>query len=45
MYQSQQIILTPFNYFEWKAQMEILMMSKGLFKVTMEIDADPNAVA
>ena len=45
MDQSQPIILTPFNYFEWKTRMEIMMRSKGLFRVTMETEAEPNAVA
>ena len=45
MDQSHHIILTPFNYLEWKEQMEILMRSKGLYRVTMEIEAEPNAAA
>ena len=45
MDQSQKIILTPFNFFEWKVEMEILLREKGLYKVTMEIEVDPNAVA
>ena len=44
MDQFQKIILTPFNFFEWKAEMEILLRVKGLYRVTMEIEADPNAV-
>ena len=36
MDQSHHIILTPFNYFEWKEHMEILMMRKDLFRVTTE---------
>ena len=43
MDQSQKIILTPFNFFEWKVEMEILLRAKGLYKVTMEIEAEPNA--
>ena len=45
MDQSQKIILTPFNFFEWKAEMEILLREKGLYKVTMEIEVEPNAAA
>ena len=45
MDQSQPIILNPFNHFEWKEMMEILMRSKGLFRVTMEIEFDPNAAS
>ena len=44
MDQSHHIILTPFNYFEWKAQMEIMMRSKGLFRVTMETDPKTNSI-
>ena len=39
------IILTRFNLFEWKAEMEILMREKGLYRVTMEIEVDTNATA
>ena len=45
MDQSQKIILTPFNLFEWKVEMEILLRVKGLYRVTMETEADPNAAA
>ena len=45
MDQSHHIILTPFNYFKWKAQMDILMRRRGLFIVTMTTEAEPNAVA
>ena len=45
MDQSHKIILTPFNLFEWKAEMEILLRLKGLYRVTMETEAEPNAVA
>ena len=40
---SKKTILTPFNYFEWKAEMEIFLREKGLYRVTMEIEAEPNA--
>ena len=45
MDQSQKTILTPFNLFEWKEEMEILLREKGLCRVTMEIEAEPNAAA
>ena len=45
MDQSQKIILTPFNLFEWKDEMEILLSVKGLYRVTMQTEADPNAAA
>ena len=37
--------MTPFNFFEWKYEVEILLRTKGLYKVTMEIETDPNAAA
>ena len=43
MDQSQKIILTPFNLFEWKDEMEIFLRAKGQYRVTMEIGANPNA--
>ena len=42
MYQSQKIILNPFNFFEWKTEMEILLRVKGLYRVTMETKVYPN---
>ena len=45
MDQSQKIILTPFNLFEWKAKMEILLRAKGIYRVTMAIEAYPNVAA
>src|SRR5712692_3169583 len=45
MDQSQKIILTPFNFFEWKAEMEILLRVKGLYRVTMATEAELNAAA
>ena len=45
MDQSQRIILTPFKFFEWKVEMDILLRSKGLYRVTMETEADPNTTA
>ena len=35
--------MTPFNFFEWKDEMEILLRSKGIYRVTMETKAEPNA--
>ena len=42
MDQYQKIILTPFNFFECKAEMEILLKEKGLYRVTMGIEVEPN---
>ena len=43
MDQSQKIILTPFNLFEWKDDMEIFLIEKGIYRVTMATERDPNA--
>ena len=43
MDQSQNIILTPFILFEWKSKMEILLIAKCLYRVTMSTEAEPNA--
>ena len=43
MDQSQRIILNPFNLFEWKAEMEILLRKKGLYRVTMATEVESNA--
>ena len=45
MDQSQKIILTPFNFVEWKLEMEILLREKFLYRVTMATKAEPNVVA
>ena len=37
--------MTPFNLFEWKAKMEILLREKSLYRVTMATKAEPNVVA
>ena len=44
MDQSQKIILTPFNLFEWKDEMEIFLREKGIYRVTMATEVDPNAL-
>ena len=45
MDQSQKIILTPFNFFEWKENMEILLREKFLYMVTVETKVEPNVAA
>ena len=37
--------MTPFNFFEWKAEMEIPLREKCLYRVTMAIEAEPNVAA
>ena len=34
--------MTPFNFFEWKVEMEILLRAKGLYRVTMATEAELN---
>ena len=38
------MILTPFNYHEWKAKIGILLHSKGLYRVSMALKNEPNVV-
>ena len=42
MDQSQKIVLTPFNLFEWKVEMEIFFREKVLYRMTMETEEEPN---
>ena len=37
------IMLTPFNLFVWKADMVIHMRAKGLYRVTMGTEVEPNS--
>ena len=43
MFSSSSIILTPFNYHEWKAKIGILLPSKGLYIVTLALENEPNS--
>ena len=36
-------MLTPFNFFKLKAEMVIQLRAKGLFKVTMGTEVEPNS--
>ena len=36
--------LTPFNYHQWKEDMEIQLCAKGLYSVTMDTEIEPNHV-
>ena len=38
------MILNPFNYHEWKAKIGILLRSKGLYRVPMALENEPNFV-
>ena len=37
------IMLTPFKFFEWKAEMVIQLRAKGIFRVTMGTKVEPNS--
>ena len=37
------ILITPFNFFDFKAKMVIQLRSKGLYKVTMGTEVEPNS--
>ena len=37
------VLLTPFNYFEWKVKMVIQLTLKGMYRVTMGIEVEPNS--
>ena len=42
--ESKQIFLTPLNLFDWKVEMVIQLRSKGLYRVTMGIEVEPNSI-
>ena len=37
------IMLTPFKLFDWKAEMVIQLRAKGLYRVTMGTEVEPNS--
>ena len=38
-------LLTSFNYHQWKDDMEINLRSRGLYRVTMNTEVEPNVAA
>ena len=38
-------LLTYFNYHQWKEDMEVQLHSRGLYRVTMNIELEPNVAA
>jgi hypothetical protein len=38
-----QIILAPFNYYQWKTQIIILSRGKGFYRITMGIETEPHS--
>jgi hypothetical protein len=41
--QPTKLVPNPFNYFEWKTKISLLLRSKGLYKVTMGTEKEPTA--
>ena len=37
------VLLSPFNFFDWKEEMVIQLRSKGLYRVTMGTKVEPNS--
>ena len=37
------LILNPFNYFEWKTEIALLLQRKGFYKVTMGTETEPTS--
>ena len=40
---SPSILLTPYNYLEWKPEILILLKSRGLYQITMAMEVDPDS--
>jgi hypothetical protein len=38
------VILTPYNYFDWKPKVEFQLKRKGLYNLMMEIEIEPTSV-
>jgi hypothetical protein len=43
MFYSPIILLTPHNYFEWKPKIILLLRSRGLYQITMEMEVEPHS--
>ena len=41
---STHIMITPLKFFDWKVDMVIQLRAKGIFRVTMGIEVEPNSV-
>jgi hypothetical protein len=39
----KEFILTPYNYFSWKEKITIHIQSRGLYRLTMNIDTEPTS--
>jgi hypothetical protein len=40
---SSEILLTPHNYLEWKPKILILLICRGLYQITMEMEVEPDS--
>ena len=38
------MIMTSFNYHKWKPKIGILLRSKGLYRVSMALENEPNSI-
>jgi hypothetical protein len=43
MFYSPIILLTPHNYLEWKPEIILLLRSRGLYQITMEMEVEPDS--
>jgi hypothetical protein len=43
MFYSSTILLTPHNYLEWKPKILLLLRSRGLYQITMEMEVEPDS--
>ena len=41
---SSSMIRTPLNYHEWKSKIGVLLHSKGLYKVSLDLENETNVV-
>jgi hypothetical protein len=44
MFYSPIILITPHNYLEWKPKILLLLRSRGLYQITMEMEVEPDSV-
>jgi hypothetical protein len=43
MFYSPIILLTPHKYLEWKPNILLLLRSRGLYQITMEMEVEPDS--
>jgi hypothetical protein len=42
--QPKNVVINPFNYFEWKFEITLSLQSKGLYRITMGMEVEPTNV-